>query len=134
MNPRHVPHRAICPVCGAAAYSPGGIHPQCALSRAEPPKLGVNQRRDPDPIEWLAVEVALVTGEDMRQAATPVAELVGVPVRMIRLWIGTGAWPLPRSVRGTTLLFDLSDVECWLRTGTWPTGVHFRNRRRPPVK
>jgi hypothetical protein len=94
----------------------------------------VNQRRDSDPIEWLAIEVSLEIGEDGRPAATPVAEFVGVPVRIILLWIGTGAWPLPRSVRGTTLLFDLSDVECWLRTGTWPAGVHFRNRRRRLVR
>ena len=25
--------RAVCPVCRKAVYSPGGIHPQCAMSR-----------------------------------------------------------------------------------------------------
>jgi hypothetical protein len=133
-GPVHVPRKALCPVCRTAVYSPGGIHPQCALSRAEPPKLDVNQREEPNPIEWLAVEATFGTGDDVRPAAIAVAEFIGVPVPMIRLWIGTGAWPLPRSVRGTTLLFDLPDVECWLRTGSWPAGVHFRNRRRHPVR
>jgi hypothetical protein len=29
------PVRAICPVCGKTAYSHGGIHPQCAVERAD---------------------------------------------------------------------------------------------------
>jgi len=29
------PVRPICPVCGKTAYSPGGIHPQCAVTRAD---------------------------------------------------------------------------------------------------
>ena len=29
------PVRAICPVCGETAYSQGGIHPQCAVDRAD---------------------------------------------------------------------------------------------------
>jgi hypothetical protein len=34
------PLRAVCPVCGKTAYSPGGIHPQCAVVRADraPPR------------------------------------------------------------------------------------------------
>jgi hypothetical protein len=30
-----VPLRALCPVCGKIAYSHGGIHPQCAMFRAD---------------------------------------------------------------------------------------------------
>jgi hypothetical protein len=26
---------ALCPVCGKASYSQGGVHPQCAVARAD---------------------------------------------------------------------------------------------------
>jgi hypothetical protein len=29
------PTRPKCPVCGTTTYSPGGIHPQCAVVRAD---------------------------------------------------------------------------------------------------
>jgi hypothetical protein len=29
----------LCPVCGKAAYSLGGIHPQCAIQQADEPRL-----------------------------------------------------------------------------------------------
>src|SRR4029079_18029634 len=29
------PLRAVCPVCGTTSYSRDGIHPQCAVSRAD---------------------------------------------------------------------------------------------------
>ena len=29
------PVRPVCPVCGKTAYSQGGIHPQCAVSKAD---------------------------------------------------------------------------------------------------
>jgi hypothetical protein len=29
------PVRAVCPVCGTTAYSKDGIHPQCAVVRAD---------------------------------------------------------------------------------------------------
>jgi hypothetical protein len=29
------PARKTCPVCGKVAYSLGGVHPQCALARAD---------------------------------------------------------------------------------------------------
>lgn len=42
MNPKHfhtpVSTRARCPVCHEAVYSRGGIHPQCAVRQAEPPR------------------------------------------------------------------------------------------------
>lgn len=27
--------RAVCPVCGKASYSRGGVHPQCAVNKAD---------------------------------------------------------------------------------------------------
>jgi hypothetical protein len=45
MNARHyhnpptaVSTRARCPVCHQAAYSAGGIHPQCAVKLSDPPR------------------------------------------------------------------------------------------------
>jgi hypothetical protein len=32
------PVRALCPICGKAAYSRGGIHPQCAMQQADEPR------------------------------------------------------------------------------------------------
>jgi hypothetical protein len=47
MNPKptHIPAstRARCPVCNQSVYSKNGIHPQCAMRQAEPP------RPKPDP-------------------------------------------------------------------------------------
>jgi hypothetical protein len=31
--------RNLCPICGKAAYSAGGIHPQCAMQQADEPRL-----------------------------------------------------------------------------------------------
>ena len=28
----------ICPICGKRAYSPAGIHPQCAVKQADAPR------------------------------------------------------------------------------------------------
>jgi len=35
-----VPQRVtrLCPICGEASYSRGGIHPQCALQQADAPR------------------------------------------------------------------------------------------------
>jgi endogenous inhibitor of DNA gyrase (YacG/DUF329 family) len=33
------PAKLPCPVCGKASYSPGGIHPQCAMQLADEPRL-----------------------------------------------------------------------------------------------
>ncbi len=54
-----------------------------------------------------------------------VAHRLGVSTRMVRLWVHTGAWPLPRSVRDGAWLFDITDVERWLKRGVWPDGVRF---------
>lgn len=33
------PPRKLCPICGKATYSAGGIHPQCAIEQADAPRL-----------------------------------------------------------------------------------------------
>ena len=42
MNPKHlhtpVSTRVRCPVCHHAVYSRAGIHPQCAMHLADPPR------------------------------------------------------------------------------------------------
>jgi hypothetical protein len=42
MNPKHLhtplSTRARCPVCHEAVYSRAGIHPQCAVRQADPPR------------------------------------------------------------------------------------------------
>ena len=32
------PVRNLCPICGKASYSLGGIHPQCAMQQADEPR------------------------------------------------------------------------------------------------
>jgi hypothetical protein len=33
------PPRNLCPICGKASYSAGGIHPQCAMQQADQPRI-----------------------------------------------------------------------------------------------
>jgi endogenous inhibitor of DNA gyrase (YacG/DUF329 family) len=33
------PAQHLCPICGKASYSLGGIHPQCAMQQADEPRL-----------------------------------------------------------------------------------------------
>jgi hypothetical protein len=33
------PPRQLCPICGKASYSLGGIHPQCSMLQADEPRL-----------------------------------------------------------------------------------------------
>jgi hypothetical protein len=33
------PPRQLCPICGKASYSLGGIHPQCAMQHADQPRV-----------------------------------------------------------------------------------------------
>jgi endogenous inhibitor of DNA gyrase (YacG/DUF329 family) len=33
------PPRNLCPICGKASYSAGGVHPQCAMQQADEPRL-----------------------------------------------------------------------------------------------
>jgi len=53
MNPKHfhtpVSTRVSCPVCHQTVYSRSGIHPQCAVRQADPPKSkGKTQTPPPD--------------------------------------------------------------------------------------
>ena len=32
------PAKILCPICGKASYSRGGIHPQCAMQQADEPR------------------------------------------------------------------------------------------------
>ena len=87
----------------------------------------------PDPIDRIAVETAEAgMGDDPAPNRNPRGrDHRGLPADDPPL-DRHGRWPLPRSVRGETLLFKRSDVECWLMTGAWPRGVHFRKRPRCP--
>ena len=51
--------RARCPVCHEAVYSLAGIHPQCAVRQAEPPKLKSK------PIEESSVEAQLPVSDEL---------------------------------------------------------------------
>ncbi len=33
------PPKHVCPVCGTASYSLGGVHPQCAVEQADEPRI-----------------------------------------------------------------------------------------------
>jgi endogenous inhibitor of DNA gyrase (YacG/DUF329 family) len=33
------PPKNLCPICGKASYSAGGIHPQCAMQQADAPRM-----------------------------------------------------------------------------------------------
>jgi hypothetical protein len=54
------------------------------------------------------------------------AGMCSVGVGMIRLWVDTGAWPMPHCGCAAPPTFSLSEVKGWLATGTWPAGAHFR--------
>jgi hypothetical protein len=47
MNPKHLhtplSTRARCPVCHETVYSRAGIHPQCAIRQADPPRPKVKE-------------------------------------------------------------------------------------------
>ena len=68
MNPSHVhtpvSTRVRCPVCHHAVYSRGGIHPQCAVRQAEPPKPRTKAQVPPGPAEH--------AGDDSVRAGTEV--------------------------------------------------------------
>ena len=57
------------------------------------------------------------------------AQRLQVSVRMVHLWVDTGAWPLPRCARRTSFLFETADVEQWVDTGVWPAGARFQSHR-----
>jgi len=64
MTPKHlhnpVSTRLRCPICHQAVYSRAGIHPQCAMSQSDPPKVRGGVRRVLDPAaEAVAVATAI---------------------------------------------------------------------------
>jgi len=46
--------RAICPVCRTTTYSLGGIHPQCAATRADkvPTRAKIKEIKQPSRQQW----------------------------------------------------------------------------------
>ncbi len=54
--------RVRCPVCHEVVYSRAGIHPQCAVRRADPPKPKAKPVGSPESVEELGVEVIPVGG------------------------------------------------------------------------
>ena len=52
--PRAASTRARCPVCNEAVYSPVGIHPQCAVRLADPPRPKTKAKPTPDEAEPVA--------------------------------------------------------------------------------
>jgi hypothetical protein len=44
-QPSPISTRPRCPVCGTAVYSLAGIHPQCAVRQADPPRPKVKPLR-----------------------------------------------------------------------------------------
>ena len=76
MNPKHVPtpitggaQRRRCPVCQQAVYSRAGIHPQCAMKQAEPPRPS-GKGRAGSPRD---VAIAVVTPEADTSETAPAA-------------------------------------------------------------
>jgi hypothetical protein len=53
MNPKHlhtpVSTRVRCPVCHEPVYSRAGIHPQCAVRQADPPRAKSKPSPAPEP-------------------------------------------------------------------------------------
>jgi hypothetical protein len=62
MNSKHyhtpLSTRVRCPVCHEAVYSRAGIHPQCAVRQADPPRPKAKPPKSTDP--GGAVDVAVV--------------------------------------------------------------------------
>jgi hypothetical protein len=48
-QPSPLSTRPRCPVCGTAVYSLAGIHPQCAVRQADPPRPKVKPTRAGSP-------------------------------------------------------------------------------------
>ena len=55
--------RARCPVCREAVYSLAGIHPQCAVKQADPPRP--KTKPVVVPLEELPVGIILPIGSDV---------------------------------------------------------------------
>ncbi len=76
MNPKHVHSpastRPRCPVCHEPTYSKGGIHPQCAVRRNDPPRPKGEPVKAID--EAAVAVVAVVEPEEVIPAIAPAAK------------------------------------------------------------
>jgi len=62
------PHRKRCPVCNQSVYSLAGIHPQCAVRQADPPKLKGKTKGGSSQVDAVAAK-----GDAKAVALTPIA-------------------------------------------------------------
>jgi hypothetical protein len=79
MNPKHYhtpipagPQRISCPVCHQTVYSRAGIHPQCAMRQAEPPRVSASKQ-----------PVAVVAAAVSPDAPVPVIALPVAPAPVV---------------------------------------------------
>jgi hypothetical protein len=70
MPPKHYHTPAVidsprkrCPVCHQASYSRSGIHPQCAMQQAEPPRSSTKKKSATPDTPIAVVSPAADTGE-----------------------------------------------------------------------
>src|SRR3954468_14043707 len=76
--------RARCPVCHEAVYSRAGIHPQCAMSQADPPRPKRNAQKAPADATQVAVAELAVTdavGEPPTAATSSAPDRISMPSR-----------------------------------------------------
>lgn len=69
---KQVSTRPLCPVCNESVYSRAGIHPQCAVIQADPPKLRGKQKG-----AAAHVEQAMKTPDQIAVVVAPVPPIVG---------------------------------------------------------
>jgi hypothetical protein len=114
---RHL-EEAACWLKGAVVF--GDIGPIPAMAPA--PVAGVQA----DPFDRRSRDLTLrSTKRSARVTDRAAAAMCCVGLRMIHLWVETGAWPIPRRGGEAASTFELSEVEGWLATGVWPAGAHF---------
>jgi len=81
VNPKHVhtpvSTRVRCPVCHQAVYSRAGVHPQCAMRQADPPKPKGKAQKVPYPAGPLTVAAELAGADP--GADPPAAVTISAP-------------------------------------------------------
>jgi hypothetical protein len=76
--------RAQCPVCHEAVYSRAGIHPQCAMSQADPPRPKSKAQKPPGHATQVSVAELAVTdavGEPPTAATSSAPDRTSMPTR-----------------------------------------------------
>jgi hypothetical protein len=114
---RHL-DEAACWLKGAVVFGDSG--PISGMARGSV----AGGRADPDDRRSRDLTLCSARRSD-RLTDRAAAEICWVDPRMIRLWVETGAWPIPRRDGVAPSTFGLSEVEGWLATGVWPAGAHF---------